>query len=189
MGYADRVPNKKVMSEHRWIPRGVPILGPTDRHLCCCPCKRQKAVVTGSGRLWSAVEFAAHQHGSDDASHLVGQRDRRQLFRLARQQLQKPGRIVTAGLVGFAAPLDLLDDGSGAEHQQSAQAFIALPADLAEPLPPRRRVLARCDPEPGGKMTTGTKDRGIGHREGDADGGDRPTPGMVASNWLRGSAL
>ena len=33
MGYADRVPNMKVMSEHRWVPRGVPILGPTDRHL------------------------------------------------------------------------------------------------------------------------------------------------------------
>src|SRR5690348_2406191 len=33
MGYADRVPNRDVMSVHRWIPRVVPILGPTDRHL------------------------------------------------------------------------------------------------------------------------------------------------------------
>ena len=153
--------------------------------------------MTGSGRLRSAVEFAAHQHGPDGAGHLVGQRDRRQLFRLARQQLQKPGRIVTACLVGFAAPLDLLDDGGGAEHQQPAQAFVALPADLAEPLPPRRRVLAWRDPEPGGKMPTGTEDRGIGNprfREGRLlramlTAVTGPTPGIVASNWLRGSAL
>ena len=33
MGYADRVPNRKVLSEHHRIPRGVPILGSTDCHL------------------------------------------------------------------------------------------------------------------------------------------------------------
>ena|SRR5437763_13801010 len=33
MGFADRIPNTNMMSEHRWVPRGVPILGPTDRHL------------------------------------------------------------------------------------------------------------------------------------------------------------
>jgi hypothetical protein len=32
-GYADRVPNMAVMSKHRWVPRVVPILGPTDHHL------------------------------------------------------------------------------------------------------------------------------------------------------------
>src|SRR6516225_9659194 len=93
----------------------------TDRSPSCCgPCKRQRAVVTGSSRLRSAVQFAAHQHGPDGAGHLVGQRDRRELSRLARQQLQKPGRVVAARLFGFAASLDLLDDGSGTEHQQPA---------------------------------------------------------------------
>ena len=133
----------------------------------------------------------------DDASHLVGQRDRRELSRLACQQLQKPGRIVTACLVGCAAPLDLLDDRSGAEHQQPAQPLIPFPTDLAEPLPPRRRVFARRDPEPGGKMATGPEDRGIGYprfREGRLlramlTAVTGPTPGIVASNWLRGSAL
>src|SRR6516165_9679493 len=144
---------------------------------CCGPCKRQRAVVTGSSRLRSAVQFAAHQHGPDGAGHLVGQRDRRELSRLARQQLQKPGRVVAARLFGFAASLDLLDDGSGAEHQQPAQAFIAFPADLAELLPPCRRVLAWCDPEPGSKMPTGTEDGGIGHLEGDVDRRDRPDAG------------
>jgi hypothetical protein len=33
MGCADRVPNIVAMSEHHWVPRGVPILGSTDRHL------------------------------------------------------------------------------------------------------------------------------------------------------------
>src|SRR5216684_3516326 len=33
MGYADRVPNIFAMSEHHGVPRGVPILGSTDRHL------------------------------------------------------------------------------------------------------------------------------------------------------------
>ena len=44
MGYADRVPNMKMVSEHHWVPRVVPILGPTDRHL---------AVVLASARaVW-----------------------------------------------------------------------------------------------------------------------------------------
>src|ERR1700730_5793693 len=33
MGYADRVPNRAVMSEHQPVPRVVPILGSTDYHL------------------------------------------------------------------------------------------------------------------------------------------------------------
>ena len=33
MGYADRVPNRDVMSEHQRVPRVVPILGSTDDHL------------------------------------------------------------------------------------------------------------------------------------------------------------
>src|SRR5713226_645723 len=33
MGYADRVPNRAVTLERHWIPRAVPILGSTDRHL------------------------------------------------------------------------------------------------------------------------------------------------------------
>src|SRR5205823_2588003 len=82
MGYADRVPNREVMSEHRWVPRVVPILGPTDRHLAVSLQAPEAVVrVSGSGRLRSAVEFAAHQHGPDDAGHLVGQRDRRELLR------------------------------------------------------------------------------------------------------------
>ena len=60
MGYADRVPNKKMMSEHRWVPRGVPILGPTDRHLAAVLASQSGGAVSGSGRLRPVVEFAAH---------------------------------------------------------------------------------------------------------------------------------
>jgi len=33
MGCADRIPNTVAVCEHRWVPRGVPIVGSTDRHL------------------------------------------------------------------------------------------------------------------------------------------------------------
>jgi hypothetical protein len=54
MGYADRVPNMAVMSKHRWIPRVVPILGPTDRHL---------AAVLASARAVLTVKDASSLFG------------------------------------------------------------------------------------------------------------------------------
>jgi hypothetical protein len=138
MGCADRIPNRAVMSKHRWTPRVVPILGLTDRHLAAVLASARAArAVSGLCRFGRAVEFAADQHGPDDAGHLVGERHRRELLRLARQQIDKPGR--------GAAGCGLADDGGGAEHQQPAQAFVPLPADLAEPLSPRGRMVARGD--------------------------------------------
>src|SRR6266852_8077080 len=130
MGYADRVPNMNVMSKHQRVPRVVPILGSTDCHLAAavlasarCTRSRWRA---GSGLLRTAVGLAAHHHGPDDAGHFVGQRDRRELLWLARQQSQEPRR--------GAARLGLLDDRGGAEYKQPPQALIALPADLAGPV-------------------------------------------------------
>src|SRR6266852_4228975 len=73
MGYADRVPNRNVMSEHQWIPRVVPILGSTDRHLAAAVlasarCTRYRWWA-GSGLLRTSVGLAAHHHGPDDAGH------------------------------------------------------------------------------------------------------------------------
>src|SRR5947207_14033956 len=91
MGYADRVPNMNVMSKHHWVPRVVPILGSTDCHLSAAVLAgaryRWRA---GSGLLGTPVGLAAHHHGPDDAGHLVGQRDRRELLGLARQQFEEP---------------------------------------------------------------------------------------------------
>src|ERR1700730_5633187 len=127
MGYADRVPNRNVMSEHQWIPRVVPILGSTDRHLAAAVLASARyRGWAGSGLLRMSVGLAAHHHGPDDAGHLVGQRHRRELLRLARQQSQEPRR--------GAARLGLLDDRGGAEHEQPAQILVALAADLAGPV-------------------------------------------------------
>src|SRR5713101_5379319 len=73
MGYADRDPNRAVMSEHQWIPRVVPILGSTDRHLAAAVlasarCTRYRWWA-GSGLLRTSVGLAAHHHGPDDTGH------------------------------------------------------------------------------------------------------------------------
>src|SRR5229473_1920653 len=147
MGYADRVPNRAVMSKHQWIPRVVPILGSTDCHLAVAVLARFRCARfrwwAGSGLLRTPVSLAAHHHGPDDAGHLVGQRDRRELLWLARQQSQQPWR--------GAAPLGLLDHRGGTEHEQPPQVLIALPADLAGPVFAGRGVLARGDADPGRK--------------------------------------
>src|SRR6266481_699375 len=173
MGYADQVPNIVVMSKHQWVPRGVPILGSTDYHLAVAVLASSRCARSrwwaGSGLRWTAVGLAAHHHRPDDAGHLVGQRDRRDLLRLLGQQPQKPRRS--------AARLGLLDDGGGAEHEQSAQVLIALAADLAEPRPPGGRVVTRRDADPRRKVPARAKDPGIRHLERKADTADRPDAG------------
>src|SRR5712671_6360493 len=50
MGYADRVPNRAVMSEHQPVPRVVPILGSTDYHLAVAVLARSsRCQVSGVG--------------------------------------------------------------------------------------------------------------------------------------------
>src|SRR6202048_4357588 len=44
MGYADRVPNRAVVSEHKPVPRVVPILGSTDYHLAVAVLARSSGV-------------------------------------------------------------------------------------------------------------------------------------------------
>src|SRR5258708_4608440 len=185
MGYADRVPNRAVMSEHQWIPRGVPILGSTDRHLAAAVLARSRCARyrwrAGSGVLRTPVGFAAHHHGPDDAGHLVGQRDCRQLLWLARQQFQEPRR--------GAAPFGLLDDRGGAEHEQPAQALVTLAADLAGPVLAGRGVLARRDADPRRKVPARAKALRIRHLERKADAADRPDAGDCCKHWLVWSCL
>src|SRR5262249_16913495 len=139
MGYADQVPNMNVMSKHQRVPRVVPILGPTDCHLAAAVLASARFTRyrwrAGSGLLGTPIGLAAHHHGPDDGGHFVGQRDCRELLRLARQQSQEPRR--------GTAPLGLLDDRRGAEHEQPAQALVPLAADLAGPGFAAGGVLAR----------------------------------------------
>src|SRR5437899_12408427 len=75
MGYADRVPNRDVMSEHQRVPRVVPILGSTDDHLAAALLARFECARSrwwaGSGLRRPAVGLAAHHHGPDDAAILL----------------------------------------------------------------------------------------------------------------------
>src|ERR1700732_3323077 len=153
MGYADRVPNISVMSKHQWVPRVVPVLGSTDRHLAVAVLASSRCARSrwwaGSGYRRTAIGLAAHHHGPDDASHFVGQRDRRELLWLARQQFQQPWR--------GAARFGLLDDRGGAEHEQPPQILVARPADPAGSVFAGRGVLARGDADPGRKVPTRAK--------------------------------
>src|SRR5260370_20251095 len=178
MGYADRVPNISVTSKHHWVPRVVPILGSTDCHLAAAVLASARSRWwAGSGLLRTPVGLAADHHGPDDAGHLVGQRDRRELLWLARQQSQDPRR--------GAARFGLLDDRGGAAHEQPPQVLIALPADLAGPVSAGSRVLARGEADPGGYEPTRAKGRRIRHPplsrgqalERKADAADRPDAG------------
>ena len=140
-----------VMSEHHRTPRGVPILGSTDCHLAVAVLARLKCARSrwwvGSGLRRLAVGLAAHHHGPDDTGHLVGQRHRRQLLRLARQQGQQPQRS--------AARLGGADHRGRPDHQQAPQIFVAGAADPTELLSPGGRVSrgvmpiqeAKCRPE------------------------------------------
>ena len=75
MGCADRVPKHFGDVAHHRVPRSIPILGSTDRHLAAfLASARRVAMVSGLGRLWPAVDLAARHHGPQDAGHLVGQR-------------------------------------------------------------------------------------------------------------------
>src|SRR5260370_2527187 len=147
MGYADRVPNISVMSKHHWVPRVVPILGSTDCHLAAAVLASARSRWwAGSGLLRMPVGLAADHHGPDDAGHLVGQRDRRELLWLAPQQSQDPRR----GAARFGLP----DTRGGAQAGQPPQVLIALPADLAGPVSACSRVLARGEADPGGYEPT-----------------------------------
>src|SRR5258708_19190589 len=141
MGYADRVPNRAVMSEHQPVPRVVPILGSTDYHLAVAVLARSSGVRcrwrAGSSLLWTPVYLAADHHGPDDAGHFVGQRDRCELFWLARQQSQEPRRGAT--------PFGPLADRGGAVHEQPAPAFLALVAGLSRAVLSRRGGLPQRD--------------------------------------------
>ena len=186
MGCADRVPNIVAMSEHHRVPRGVPLLGSTDRHLAAFLASARSGShgEPASGRLWLAVSFAAHHHGPQDAGHLVGQRDRRELFRLAREQSQEPRR--------GAAPLGLLDDRGGAKHEPPPQVLVARPGDPARPVFAGRGVLARGDADPGGKVPARAKGFCVRYprfREGRLLRAKLtppigPMPGIVARPWL-----
>src|SRR5580698_937389 len=75
----------------------------------------------------TVVTLARRQQLPGDAGNLVGERHRRELRRLARQQRHEPGCRTAAAL------LRLLDDGGSSRYQHAAQHLISGAGDLADP--------------------------------------------------------
>src|SRR5579863_7986661 len=145
MGFADRVLNMNVTSQRHWVPRGVPILGSTDRHLAAVLAfARLVKAMPRSDRCRPAVDFAADHHRPQRAGHLVGERHGGEFFGLARHEGEKPRR----GEARFGGA----DRRGGTEHQEPAQGPVALPADPAGTLAAGGGVLLWRDAEPGGEV-------------------------------------
>src|SRR6201987_4550970 len=100
----------------------------------------QNALSALLGRKRPAIKLTAHHHGPERPSHLVGQRDCRKLLRLARYQVEQPGRPV--------ARLGEADQRCRAKHDQFAQSFVALPADAPLPASATGGIVLRGKAEP-----------------------------------------
>ena len=93
----------------------------------------------GGGRP-RPVGLLARHHGPHDTGRLDGQSHRRELARLATQQVEQPRRG------GWPTRLGVLDDGGCLQHQQLPQPLVASPADAAQALSAGSRAFARRGP-------------------------------------------
>src|SRR6266851_3335665 len=194
MGYADRVPNSAVMSEHQRIPRVVPILGSTDRHLAAAVlasarCTRYRWWA-GSGLLRTSVGLAAHHHGPDDAGHprpapgqaLLASATAASFFglRASNPRSHAEARPALACRITAVAP------------STSSRRRLSSPSRLILPGFARSGILARRDADPRRKVPARAK--GLRVRHPRLRGGRLlsakltppigPMPGIVARHWL-----
>jgi hypothetical protein len=93
------------------------------------------------------VALTLGHHRPRHSGDLVGERDRRDLGRPARQQRCEPGSA------RGAVDLGITDDGERASREQAAQIPIALFADTAEPILAPTLVLLRREPDPGREVS------------------------------------
>ena len=140
MGRADRIPNRAVMSTHRWIPRAVPILGLTDRHLAAVPASARTAAVgfrlaSHSCRDRMAVNLAAHQHSPHDARNRLPPRPDRRL------SVARPRHPASASSAGDATPGPIAPTSRLAGSSRSANSVL-FRSRAARPVhsSPRRRL-------------------------------------------------
>src|SRR5205809_5391773 len=102
------------------------------------------------GRMMQwVVAFSADHQLPRDAGHLVGQRHRRHLRRLALEKLDQPGRAISS------ASLYLLNHSSCTYDQHAAQRLVAGARDAAKSLFVRRRVILRSEADPSRKIPAG----------------------------------
>src|SRR6202022_2044554 len=122
------------------------------RLACGHPRRGREAALTRRARRYPAgrgneatrcplriIALAADHQLPGDARHLVGQRHGGELWRLAFEQFEPPGR-------GMPAPLAALLDPPGcSRHQPAAQGLVPGPGDHAEPHLAGGRVILRVE--------------------------------------------
>src|SRR5216683_5016459 len=188
MGYADRVPNRAVMSEHQRIPRVVPILGSTDRHLAAAVlasarCTRYRWWA-GSGLLRTSVGLAAHHHGPDDAGHprpapgqaLLASATAASFFGL---RASNP-RSHAGARPGLACWMTAVAPSTSSRRRLSSPSRLILPGRCLPAVEFSRGVMpihaAKCRPE--------RKAFGSGTLSAKLTPPIGPIPGIVAKHWL-----
>src|ERR1700730_5496162 len=111
----------------------------------------------GYAVIGSAIELSGDQHRPDNAGHLGGICHRRNLERAPLQQITHP-RILGASRTLIA------QIRGGTDGQQRAQRAIALLGDTARALLAAGAKLARCEPQPRGKIACRFEHARIRHR-------------------------
>src|SRR5260370_5492409 len=130
MGSGDWLPNTETVSKHAILCTGSANPRVDRFAILLLVLASSVAAEMRLCRHLPPIRLAAHHDGPSDAGGLVGERDGDQLARLARQQFEQPGR-------GAAGPRPA-HHGGCAHHAQASQGFVALPADLSEPMPAAR---------------------------------------------------
>src|SRR5260221_6350232 len=134
------------------------------------------------------VDFISRHDRPGDARRLVGKRDRHDLRGLVLEQLRGPA-TVSCVLARHA------HHGRGADDQQAADVAITLLADAGLPLATAAAVSARREPEPGGKLSSRSEERGVRNSGGDcarrdrADARDRRKPTACRVSSVAGEDL
>lgn len=138
--------------------------------------RRPADLSSGEGRCArhprAVVTLTRRHQLPGDAGDLVGERHGRELWRLALQQSEQPGRRMAA-----AAP-SLLDHRGRPRYQQAAQDLVAGAGDLAEPGFTGGGMVFRRQPEPGCKVPAERNAHGSGVFITSAVAPIGPSPGI-----------
>jgi hypothetical protein len=92
--------------------------------------------------------------------------NRNQRFVIALAFMELPDSSLQAACVRGIGTQCRLQRTSGTLNEQSAQIDIAAQADMSEPCPAARAVLARRQAKPGAELSAISEDLRVGHRGG-----------------------
>ncbi len=147
---------------NRWIDRSIhlsflAVLRPYHRRY------PPVSILSGSlcyGRTRSIVRpiaFAARHHLPCSPRHFAGKRHRGEFRRLAVDQIDQPCRVPASALA------HLLNDRSGARHQQAAQLLVARTRYPAQPRLAGGGVILGRKPDPAAEVSSRSEDMRVRH--------------------------